>query len=789
MTTKDVIAQVKSDKGVPSRFPMRILLIEDYAQYREVAEELAKICDRNEMLADFCADSDVYPNFTKVQKLLENHPGQEIALYGVGEYLRIGMKREQASDRQQFVPLWGMQQAASSTSRLIVPLYACSDIWQQIIKTDDERKVDYTWTVERPAVVQPSIQLDVYSPGFKEDLSEINTCYGIKSWLSSWEHLVSRGEKCRLVTRMYANMENSVGTYIIKTIDSPFDYLCSNLQDTARLKKEWGTEENWKQAMAAYLPEQKSLQNLILSKLNQLQFDAPSLLGQWGNLTQFQQWLFWLWYQVYPTTDYYSYVACHAADYTEIPHDIYFDLFTVDKRTEKWMQQRNVALEKKAYMATTAELETALQSMPQYMEQLQMLACTSHAEKALAISIVGKWLKTGAAKSSVLQAVQNKFPMLYEYLAGKTEIYSDDLNYYFDNYRNYKIRNELPETHELATASIPLDDYDARYSCLHPFDNEDGFILWIDALGAEWVPLLQKKAANMKYGDLQSTKLAAALLPTETCYNDIWHDMVAKHKKLDKLDKLAHTGLPDDKNYYSCMVHQFDFMQTIVDTVDELLKEHPTVVVTGDHGTSRLAALAFHAMPGITAPAMATPKSSGRFCELGQPYDKLRDDIGAATKLATMDGKQFLVMSSYQHYSQKGNVAGSDAEAAIVGEVHGGATPEEVLVPVMVFKSNKVTEKPISYKIEKTNVYRLNGGCTLQVKFTKPIQVLRATMQDRIANCTTEDSSLWNMDFKAIEQGTYKLLLYADDHQIKVAEPIVVKTNGIQQDDDPFGGI
>jgi hypothetical protein len=60
-----------------------------------------------------------------------------------------------------------------------------------------------------------------------------------------------------------------------------------------------------------------------------------------------------------------------------------------------------------------------------------------------------------------------------------------------------------------------------------------------------------------------------------------------------------------------------------------------------------------------------------------------------------IDGKHYIVMKTHEHFKQSGNAAGGNTdEKAVAGEIHGGMTPEEYLVPVIV-----VTRKtPLSLK-------------------------------------------------------------------------------------------
>ena len=90
--------------------------------------------------------------------------------------------------------------------------------------------------------------------------------------------------------------------------------------------------------------------------------------------------------------------------------------------------------------------------------------------------------------------------------------------------------------------------------------------------------------------------------------------MDTPHDKLDKLDKLAHHGVIDDPSYYACIQEQFSFFSKVVDKVEELFQKYHRVIITGDHGSSRLAARFFHAREGYPAPASSQVCSHGRFC-------------------------------------------------------------------------------------------------------------------------------------------------------------------------------
>ena len=62
-------------------------------------------------------------------------------------------------------------------------------------------------------------------------------------------------------------------------------------------------------------------------------------------------------------------------------------------------------------------------------------------------------------------------------------------------------------------------------------------------------------------------------------------------------------------------------------------------------------------------------------------------NIDTLENLAQLGGNVCLVMNTYRHFSARGNAAGGNTDDRdIVGEIHGGNTPEERLVPVIVVR-------------------------------------------------------------------------------------------------------
>ena len=275
-------------------------------------------------------------------------------------------------------------------------------------------------------------------------------------------------------------------------------------------------------------------------------------------------------------------------------------------------------------------------------------------------------------------------------------------------------------------------------------------------------------------GSIQELSVAQATLPTETCFNDQWNQMETPHKKLDRLDKLAHKGVVDAPDYYTCIEDQLSFISGLSKTVQGLLKEYHRVIITGDHGTSRLAARFFHNREGASVPHGATVCSHGRYCKLPENAQVLHPNV---LFVKDKDGYHYAVFSNYDHFVQSGFAAGGDDENAIYGEVHGGATPEEALVPVIVFDSNK--EIPLTASWQSTTVKIMAKKAKAILNFSRPISSLQVRVASVDGICTPSlDKKSWTVVLQGVTPNTYSASVAANGALVQVDQLTILSALG-----------
>lgn len=272
--------------------------------------------------------------------------------------------------------------------------------------------------------------------------------------------------------------------------------------------------------------------------------------------------------------------------------------------------------------------------------------------------------------------------------------------------------------------------------------------------------------------DLCAKALTQALLPTETEFNEQWKQMSVPYEKLNKLDKLAHKGVVDEPDYYTCIEEQIAFFNRVSDKANELLKNYQRVIITGDHGASRLAARFFHTRKGLPVFKDATPLSHGRYCSIKTKPVGVYEDLKETTDSS---GQHYLVFTSYNHFSLSGFAAGKDDDNVIYGEVHGGASPEEMIVPVVVFDSKVSLPLNVKWSYDKSEAKLKRKVAKAAIEFSKEIKTLEVkagTVEAEV--CDTGDGKTWTLSFEKITPGAYNLIIVADGKIVNIDKPLTV---------------
>lgn len=299
------------------------------------------------------------------------------------------------------------------------------------------------------------------------------------------------------------------------------------------------------------------------------------------------------------------------------------------------------------------------------------LNCGTDAERA-------ELLRRCAVDGIVSNAVKDVYSEAAMYLNADFVFGDVDLEGYFRKYRELKMADRVtPDFYERAQQMVFPSSVQSRDTIVQRYVSDNGCaLLVVDAMGAEWLPMLVVLARQRNMG-VDSIAVGKAHLPTSTIFNNInWPDASRRLRDIKRFDNIAHNGAEahEARRAEENMAAALDVIgNEVLPRVAEGLAWFERILVTADHGSSRLATLAWQSEPRL-ARTLA--------CESGAEvadwrYRERAAQGGCPPELEeTLDGRHWVVRG-YDRLPKRGGGQGF--------EIHGGATLEERLVPVVIF--------------------------------------------------------------------------------------------------------
>lgn len=299
------------------------------------------------------------------------------------------------------------------------------------------------------------------------------------------------------------------------------------------------------------------------------------------------------------------------------------------------------------------------------------LNCGTEAERA-------ELLRRCRVDGLVSNAVRDVYPEAEAYLNAEPVFSGVALEGYFREYRELKMAGRVTqEFYDRAQGKFPTSSVQSRDAIVQRYASDNGCaLLVVDAMGAEWLPMLVALARGLNLG-VDSVTTGEVHLPTSTEFNNIyWPDPARRLQNIKRLDNIVHNGVEahETRSAEENLAAALDVIGSeVLPRVAQGLARFERVLVTADHGSSRLALLAWQAEPRLARTLL---------CEDGGDvadwrYRERAAQGGCPPEMEeTLDGKHWVVRG-YNRLPKKSGGQGF--------ELHGGATLEERLVPVVIF--------------------------------------------------------------------------------------------------------
>lgn len=286
-----------------------------------------------------------------------------------------------------------------------------------------------------------------------------------------------------------------------------------------------------------------------------------------------------------------------------------------------------------------------------------------------------------------------------------------DLTYYFNRYKYLKIRNciddDFIEYVDKYAIERPYNKLRCRSAVTRTIDKEGVQAYFIDALGAEHLGYIQAKCRE--YGMISDIQIVRCELPSITSINKEFKERF-ETRDVKELDDLKHHSTIYLYERCQLPIHLFEELKVIdkeLRNIRDLLRSHGAqkAVIFSDHGASRLAVIYKHENEKIELEEKG--KHSGRCCRCEQNpnLDQAAYENGWA------------VLANYERFK-----GGNKAQV----EVHGGASLEEVVVPIVTLT---LRPEKVEYHLVDQKVKYSQGKVTLALCCNMPMNAPRIQIE------------------------------------------------------------
>lgn len=471
------------------------------------------------------------------------------------------------------------------------------------------------------------------------------------------------------------------------------------------LEESWGTKEDWER----FAQEWKEC--LSWGALAEKHFGIDAhfsaiLEREYEQADTYETWLYWLLLKVQGASEdaYLSYALGKSRHWQDLWEHIFLSLSSLSfqmREFEKYCEGRKRLLEGQTIPATwVSEYQDAIAQKGR--DAIWYLFAGTAWEEKMLFQCLADYDYT---KEEVMGVLKTHFPDLFAYMKSFTftmhqkvpERLVPLLTKYFDDYKWQKLMNHLTpdfkaQVNTLAEHRV-YNQFPIRSLALSQMKKENTMMYFVDALGVEYLSYISEKCKT--YGLLLSIQVVHGELPSITSQNtEFMNPDVTNIKDLDELKHESQTYNYEKQKIPLHLVAELKAIDGVLQTIRDglLTKEMKSAIIISDHGATRLAVLNDEEYGAEFIVGESKGQHSGRCCQV-------EEDPGIPFA-AYENG--YAVLANYMRFkgSRKADV-----------EVHGGATLEETLVPLLQIslkpKDPMVEFQPALVQLRKKEVGEL----------------------------------------------------------------------------------
>lgn len=638
-------------------------LIVGDSNYDSIKIQMSEVGLKFVKVSELCRTADKRPN---IDSLIGNvdfadidgqSHDKKIVILGLGEYLAL------CGEQAAFDRLSKIKDMKVGNARVVVLLRGVAGIVRRLQADDptrfDGRRVlfmDDTNSALSVAFIPSTLNLPV-----KE---------GIKALLEEFE-------SGKTTVSVKSNIVFDSPMLVVNKINSAYGVI-KHILPTFSVAESYGTDEQWNE----FLSSLNAANGEINSLIEEFGDNSENVFITWINGVSYKNWLYFITLKMKSSeisNSYLKYVIETTTLFADFKRNIINAIINVphtDRRFDTFYNERKIVVEKFSESDIAAFVSENRRDFSESIYKLTDRTLTEREEFIALFSSIDKevLLKRGEIAYSALVDYLRKY--IFADPKVNTEL-NALLTEYFEKYKSQKVSNAIKDDFLVQVEELAFErKYNSlrtRSEILTSLDITDTYLYWIDALGVEFLGFIQKLCENK--GLALRIHIAQAELPTITSMNNEfyseWRGQKEKEPRLDELKHKVSGGyIHQPGNPPIHLAKELDIISEVLEKAATKLALHhcKKVLIVSDHGASRLAVINEQEEKYDTD---TKGEHSGRCRKKPTDYLPTVYDLPFATE--SPDG-QFLVLANYGRFkgSRKANV-----------EVHGGASLEEVVIPII----------------------------------------------------------------------------------------------------------
>lgn len=690
---EDLISEIKSDKITRNilsrRFPVRLIFLQKFETLRLLIEKLSSIGVEIYHLEKDLPHPDGWITKDTLVSIVKNLIN-DTAVVPFSEIVRFYSKE----DFSNFFNQLSLIENDELSRRIYLPLIGIEERFEKEFFQEFTRKEESApyWKISRE--IPNSIKVYLISQTFSKKISSCyETIVNTEEWLKFWKKKSPCDVIChsKPLNLFYKNtLPDTIFT--IEQIDNPKNLIKEIFNIKVLIPYDDSEIANWEKLLSFMNNDFTTFKAFVEGYFKITTLTIHSVLEHWLKTNDsFEKWLLkhFVLSQSCLQTKYLYKVFASLPDYSD--HSLLKNLYQTIFSLEIYEELINDRLEliqqfskfKPINLCDEAlnELSYNIQSITDYRQALLLTTGMFQFEKVYIFDLFVK------GKIDNLDLLFQRFPEILYYNSECTfdNLSSDNkwISEYLGEYKKSKLHNSIT-SHINEILHIKNENEQSFYDWYHNFESihsifhsiikEDKVdkVIWIDALGIEWVSFIENYIVNQRH-DLKVTKkiIGVANLPTSTELNQF-----PNVKYIQDFDTHIHSNI---YSFPDSIIKQFDEIKRIIDTYIVLDSEQ-TIGIVSDHGLTALSRLATSKKYG------KEDSHEGRFIKV-KDKEHITDSDYMIHK-SEIDHKNYLIALKHNSLGKKP-----------IREVHGGATPEEVVVPFIEITNKKETAE-INYTIE-----------------------------------------------------------------------------------------